>query len=125
MRAGDRDAVADVEEGVVVGPAEILLQHEFFARRQQEGALVAIVQQVLVAHHGLEAVEPFAEILGVFAALGDAPGDEFLAIVHRRVEIERVRRRHVRQRQPGRKARAEETGRAGKKFTSPHRMSPR
>ena len=49
VRSGDRHAVADVEEGVVVGAAEILLEHELLARHQQERALVAVVQDILVA----------------------------------------------------------------------------
>ena len=118
MRAGNRHAPADVEEGVLVGAAEILLQHEFFARREQEGALVAVVPDVLVAHHRHEAIEALAQILRILAALRDAPFDELLAAVHRRRHVEGERRRHVGQRQRGGGA-ARQTGRAGQKVSTP------
>ena len=57
VRAGDGHAVADVEEGVLVGAAEVLLERELLARRQQEGALVAVVEHVAVGDQRLEAAE--------------------------------------------------------------------
>ena len=57
VRAGDGHAVADVEEGVVVGAAQVALERELLARRHQEGALVAVVEHVAVGDQRLVAVE--------------------------------------------------------------------
>ncbi len=85
-----------------------------------------VVQQILVSDHGLEAVEPLAEVFGVLSALGDPPRDELLAVVHRGIEIEGIGRGHVGQRQPRSGGCAQEAaGRADKKITSPHQSSPR
>ena len=105
---------------MLIGAAEVLLQHEFLARRQQEGALVAIVPDVLVAHHRAETVEALAEEFRVFAALGDAPGDELLAAVHRRVHVEGEGRRHIGQRKTRDERAAHQPSRAGQKLSSLH-----
>jgi hypothetical protein len=63
---------------------------------------VAIVDEVLVAHHCAEPVESFPQEFGIFAALRDAPCDELVAIVHRRRHVEIKRRRYARKRKPRR-----------------------
>ena len=105
---------------MLIGAAEVLRQHEFLARREQEGALVALVPDVLVAHHRAEAVEPLAEELGIFAALGDAPLDELLAAVHRRRHVEGERGRHLGEREARNQRAAHQPGGAGQKLSSLH-----
>src|ERR1700729_2176509 len=124
MRARNRDAVADVEEGVVVSAGEILLQYEFFARRQKEGAFIAIIGEVLITNHGAKTIEPLAEVFWVFPPLRHAPSNELLSIVHRRRHVEREGRRHVRHRQPRRKRACNQAGGAGDKLTSLHQWPP-
>src|SRR5713226_10265937 len=46
VRPRYRHAIADVQVGVVVAAPEIPREHEFLARHQQEGALVAVVDRV-------------------------------------------------------------------------------
>ena len=71
------DAVADIEKGVVVGAGEILLQHEFFARRQKERAFVAIIGEVLIADHCAEAIKSLAGIFRLLSPLHHAHAMNF------------------------------------------------
>ena len=91
VRARHGDAVADVEEGVLVGALvdRRIDRREFLARRQQEGADGGLAPDVLVPDQGLEAVPALAEEHRILAA-GLAPGDEVLARVGRRVEVPAV-----------------------------------
>src|SRR3984885_3225156 len=124
MGAGNGDAVADVEKGMVIGAGKILLQHEFLARRQKEGALVAIVGEVLIADHCAEAIKSLAEKFRVLSALRPAPRDELLAIAHRGRHVESKGGGHVRHRQPRRKRACKQPGGAGDKLTSLHQWPP-
>ena len=122
--ARNRDPEADVEEGVLIGAAEILLQHELLARRQKKRVLVPIVDEVFVAHHRAEAVESLAQVFGILAALRHAPGDELLATVRRRRHVEGESRRNVSHRQPRRERARNQAGGAGDKLTSMHQRPP-
>ncbi len=88
MRPGHGDAIADIEEVVLVGALvdRRIDRGEFLARRQQEGPDGGGAPDVLVAYERLEAVPALAEENRILAA-GDAPGDEIVAGVGRRVEI--------------------------------------
>jgi hypothetical protein len=60
----------------------------------------------------------------ILAALRDAPGDELLAIVHRRRHVEGEGRRYVSHRQPRRERACNQAGGAGDKLTSKHQRPP-
>ena len=57
MRASDGDAEADVEMMPFVGAVEVLRGHELLARREQEGAHVGLVPDVVMGEELAEPVE--------------------------------------------------------------------
>ena len=59
-----------------VDAGEVLLEDELLARRQQEGALVALVPQVAIGQDQLVAVPALAEVARILAAVLDHPLDE-------------------------------------------------
>src|ERR1700722_7072614 len=118
--AGNRDAVADVEKGVVIGAGEILLQDEFLARSQKERAFVAIIGEVLIADHCAEAIKSLAEKFRLLSPLRHAPRDELLAIVRWRRHVESKGRGPLRHRQPWGKRACNQPGGASDKLTSLH-----
>src|ERR1700733_2991887 len=124
MRARNRDAGADVEEGVVIGAGEILLQHKFLTRRQKEGAFVAIIGEVLVSDDCAEAIKWLAEIFLLLSPLRHAPRDKLLASCHWRRHVESKGRGHVRHRHPWRKRACNQPGGARDKLTSLHQWPP-
>jgi hypothetical protein len=87
VRSRDGHAVADVQEGVVVGAAEILFQHEFLARHHQERPLVALVEHILVVHQHLKARPAQIQKLGILAAVGRHPADIGIATIERRRDL--------------------------------------
>jgi mannose-6-phosphate isomerase-like protein (cupin superfamily) len=91
VRARHGDAIADVEEGVLVGTLvdRRIDRREFFARREQESPDGRLAPDVLVPDQRLEAVPALAEENRILAA-GLAPGDEILARVGRRIKVPAV-----------------------------------
>ena len=120
VRPRDRDAVADVQEGVVVGAPEILLEHEFLARHQQERALVALVQHVLVVHQRLVACPVLTEESRILAAVRHHPADIGFAAVHGRRDVPAIRLGHVGQGKSGHCCAGEHAGGTEQKSPSLH-----
>ncbi len=117
MRPRNGDAVADVEEGVVVGAPEVLFEHELLARHHQEGALVAVVEHVPVVQQGLVARPVLPEKTRLLAAIGHHPADIGVAVVERRRDVIAVRLGDI---GPGKSRRQ----RAGHGAAGPKQKSP-
>src|SRR5712671_4303908 len=81
MWAGNRDTIADVEEGMIIDAADILSQHEFFARGEQKGAHVGGVRNVLVGEHHLVAAPAKTQIFRFLTAVLHHPLDVVALIV--------------------------------------------
>ena len=120
VRPGNGHAVVDVEEGALIDAVEVLFEHELLARREQEGVLVAIVEDVLVGDHVLEAIETQAEELRILAAVLDHPFDELLLVVHRRRHRLSERHRHIGQSDARSHADGNRRGGKSKEITSFH-----
>jgi hypothetical protein len=121
MRAGNCDAEADIEEIVVVGALAVLLEHEILARRQQEGALVPVVDEVAIGDEHLKPVPAPAGELGILAAHVAHPADKRVARAERRHQIPGIGLGHVR---PGRRGRQDGGRDAAGQKTPPLQLTP-
>ena len=122
-RAGrrDGDAEADVDVVADIGVVVVVRQHEFLARREQEGALLGVGVEVVERQHILVAVETPLQIFRLLAAVGGGPGDERRLVGERRPQILPESLWHVRERWPcGREGRRS----ADQEFASSHPENP-
>ena len=119
MRAGDGDAEADVEMMPFVSAIEVLRGHELLARREEEGADIGFVPDVVMGDKLLQAVATLAQKLRVLAAVLHHPFDEGLAALPRRRGAPVVSARHIGQRGAGGERR-DLSGRADDELTPVH-----
>src|SRR5262245_39983810 len=73
VRAGDRHAEADVEEGVVVGASLVAFEGELLARGHEKGALVALIEHVTVDKQHLIAAETLRQEMRILASVPHHP----------------------------------------------------
>src|SRR5215467_1266817 len=123
VRAGDRHAEADVEKGVVVGASLVTFEGERLARCHEKGALVALIEHVVIDNQHLIAAEALRQEVRLLASVRHHPLHESLTVGGRRGCLPTVGLGNS----PGERclcSRAEEAGCTGQKCPTSQALLP-